>query len=135
MMEVFTILCKYDGGEAGDANCKDAVRNFLPPYFRRIQVQTGMCNCYSWEINLLLSFVSLVLWSILLATVSSAAALRNEQNKQSREQKLRQDRLDFVRRRITVKVSMKLSLSFSTSTLPLHCPYTVPSPLFSWVED
>jgi hypothetical protein len=112
MMELFSILCSYDRGDASDS--KDAVSNILPIYYPQIQVQTGMCKCYSWELNLLLSFVSLVLWSILLATVSSAAVLRNEQIKRYREQKLRQDRLDFVRKRITVKVSMKLSLSFST---------------------
>jgi hypothetical protein len=116
-MELFFILYTFEGGKSSETN--DAVSCFLPPCFPQVQIQKGICSCYSWQINLLLLFAFLFLWSILLAILSSAAVLKNEHDMQSREQKLRQDRLDFVSKRVTVKVSMKAFVR--PSRLPLCC--------------
>lgn len=75
-------------------------------------IQTGMCSCHSWEFNLALSFVSLVLWSLLLAALSSLAVKRNEHERISRERHQYQARKEFVLQSIRIKVRIVKSATF-----------------------
>ncbi|KAG7370985.1 ring finger domain containing protein [Nitzschia inconspicua] len=107
-MELLSILWS-DAGNAGNrggaATNNIQSTNFASPYFSGMpqHFQTGICSCHSWEFSLFLSFISLVLWSILLATLSSVAMMRNEHDRKERERKLCQKRLDFVRHNIRIK--------------------------------
>jgi hypothetical protein len=74
------------------------------------RIQTGMCYT-SWEFNLLVSFICLLLWCFVLIILSSLASFMQDHEQILDFKRKRKERVDFVRRMIKIKVSKSINVS------------------------
>jgi hypothetical protein len=70
------------------------------------QIQTGICY-HAWQLNLILSFLSLLLWSMILVSLGSMAIMQIDRERNIRQEEMCKNRMEFVYRMIKIKVSYK----------------------------
>lgn len=105
-MEVLSITtlacCDKFGNVAGHNGVDSSTGNgFIGNSTPRIQ--TGIFH-NSWEFNLLVSLISLLLWCYALLVLGSLVACMQDREQLIRARKMKDDRLEFVHKMIKIEV-------------------------------
>lgn len=102
IMGLAASCCSMFGNVAGHDGAEESTgASFIAKNSPRIQ--TGICY-NSWEFNLLLSLISLLLWCYVLLILGSLAALMQDREQLIRAKRMENERMEFVHKMIKIKV-------------------------------